>query len=83
MIEVGPLAGHRFNQGAEERVRQSIESAAPRRRSRSLLGALLLAGFGYSLVQSLVVPALPTIQIRLRSSTGKIPIARLLKWTTP
>jgi EmrB/QacA subfamily drug resistance transporter len=49
-------------------VRQSIESAAPGRRSRSLLGALLLAGFGYSLVQSLVVPALPTLQHRLHTT---------------
>jgi EmrB/QacA subfamily drug resistance transporter len=49
-------------------VRESIESAARGRRSRSLLAALLLAGFGYSLVQSLVVPAPPTLQQRLHTT---------------
>jgi EmrB/QacA subfamily drug resistance transporter len=37
-------------------------------RSGLLLGVLVLAGGGYSLVQSLVVPALPTLQLKLHTT---------------
>ena len=43
-------------------MRQSSDRSS---RSGLLLGVLILAGGGYSLVQSLVVPALPTLQLRL------------------
>ncbi len=43
-------------------MRQSSDRSS---RSGLLLGVLMLAGGGYSLVQSLVVPALPTLQLRL------------------
>ena len=43
-------------------MRQSSDRSS---RSGMLLGVLMLAGSGYSLVQSLVVPALPTLQLRL------------------
>src|SRR3954449_10995206 len=50
------------------RVRQGSGHPSPDRRSGALLPVLVLAGGGYSLVQSLVVPALPTLQLRLHTS---------------
>jgi EmrB/QacA subfamily drug resistance transporter len=49
-------------------VRQSGHDPEPARSSGSLLAALLLATAGYSLVQSLVIPALPTLQHRLHTT---------------
>jgi MFS family permease len=49
-------------------VRQASGDPSPGRRSGLLLPVLVLAGGGYSLVQSLVVPALPTLQLRLHTS---------------
>jgi MFS family permease len=49
-------------------VRESGRDPAQPRRPGSLLAALLLAAGGYSLVQSLVIPALPTLQHRLHTS---------------
>jgi EmrB/QacA subfamily drug resistance transporter len=49
-------------------VRQASGSPSPGLRSGALLPVLVLAGGGYSLVQSLVVPALPTLQLRLHTS---------------
>jgi MFS family permease len=49
-------------------VREGEAGAAEPRRSGALLGALLLAAAGYSLVQSLVVPALPELRERLHAS---------------
>jgi MFS family permease len=41
---------------------------APARRPGTLLASLMLAGGGYALVQSLVIPALPTLQHRLHTT---------------
>ena len=49
-------------------MRQASEGASPDRRSALLLPVLVLSGGGYALVQSLVVPALPTLQLRLHTS---------------
>jgi MFS family permease len=49
-------------------VRQASNGPTPDRRAGPLLAVLVLAGGGYSLVQSLVVPALPTLQLRLHTS---------------
>jgi MFS family permease len=49
-------------------VRQASIGPTPDRRAGPLLAVLVLAGGGYSLVQSLVIPALPTLQLRLHTS---------------
>ena len=49
-------------------MRQASEGSSPDRRSGLLLPVLVLAGGGYALVQSLVVPALPTLQVRLHTT---------------
>ncbi len=49
-------------------MRQASGTPSPGPRSGALLCVLVLAGGGYSLVQSLVVPALPTLQLRLHTS---------------
>ncbi len=46
-------------------MRQSSDRSS---RSGLLLGVLVLAGGGYALVQSLVVPALPTLQLELHTT---------------
>jgi MFS family permease len=49
-------------------VRKGSNGPSAERRPGPLLAVLVLAGGGYSLVQSLVVPALPTLQLRLHTS---------------
>ena len=49
-------------------MRQASIGPTPDRRAGPLLAVLVLAGGGYSLVQSLVVPALPTLQQRLHTT---------------
>ncbi|HEY3614770.1 MAG TPA: MFS transporter [Gaiellales bacterium] len=49
-------------------MREASIGPTPDRRAGPLLAVLVLAGGGYSLVQSLVVPALPTLQLRLHTS---------------
>ena len=49
-------------------MRQGSNGPSAERRPGPLLVVLVLAGGGYSLVQSLVVPALPTLQLRLHTS---------------
>ena len=49
-------------------MRQGSNGPSAERRPGPLLAVLVLAGGGYSLVQSLVVPALPTLQLRLHTS---------------
>ncbi len=49
-------------------MRQRTTSPSRHGRPGPLLAVLVLAGGGYSLVQSLVVPALPTLQLRLHTT---------------
>jgi MFS family permease len=49
-------------------VPQRGEGPAPGGRPSTLLATLMLAGAGYALVQSLVIPALPTLQQRLHTT---------------